>query len=710
MDYKEARDKLLISKDEEESIKRYQGFMHTSVNILSNMSYEAYTEMKSQGWKVPETAEELEKAIDDFIKIYSAMYKESSNIQSVEKVVRGTGNKEMSRLHTSTDQFLSTSRKEDIAKTFTRYGDSAIVRITMDKGTPHLNMSSYLNDGSKNEEEILIAPFCKINKKERVSDWDGYKYYQLDISKPELEEKTDEELTKLKEKVTTGFEQFIENMKNYREVESKIYVAREGLERGNIDDRMYFSKKVKEYEEQKRELYSSLYNYKSQVREYLEGNCRKKELEIDEALKVIDEEYKKREEERIKTEKIEKDKEQKLKESENLSKNVDGALSNSEDFDNKINELYKDLVSKQQKIEDISKFLQLSYNSENRINLIPEKIKNIEKVMQYINEKVEEEKDCLQNAKTEISEIEEKNTNVTEYNESLKSANVIYDNMTDYSKKYASELETQLKEDILKKSLSLIKNAKLAKYNDEYQKLENEKIGFFGKLFGKEALRQEKLKNIALKINSENIDSIRTAEETNNFSIRETLTELYIAGNYELGSEYNQEIRDYYESIREIFKSKNGKFTDEEINQLAQNKIAKNQSILPVEYGKKVSTKQQIEILKMQNDELNAKNGEKRLKQKENIRETLRVGKSDNITLISNGFDAIEGIIVGENQYYDLEDREDRMQKADPNKNQYDNTIDLWGKNQYSDLQKKEEMMKKTVQNKNKDNDVDLWR
>ena len=677
MDYKEAREKLLINEDEEASIKRYQGFMHTSINILSNMSYKAYNEMKHQGWKVPETTEELEKAIDDFIKIYSAMYKESLNSQSKVKVVRGTGNKEMNRLGTITDQFLSTSRKEDIAKTFTQYGDSAIVRITMDKGTPHLNMSSYLNEGSKNEEEILIAPFCKIDKKETVSNWNGYKYYQLEISKPELQEKSDEALTKLKEKVTIGFEKFLDNMKKYEEMDYKIYIARENLKREDTEDKRHLTSEVKRCEKEKQEIYSSLYSYKSQLREYLEGSCRKKEKELDEASIVIEEENKKIEQEKLEREKIEEEKELKLKVSERLSGNVDQTISNSKEFDNKINELYKDLASKQQKIAEISEFLQISYRPENRINLIPEKIKNIEKAMQYINEKVENEKDCLQNLKTETSEIESKNTNVTQYKNSLDHANVIYENMNGYRNEYASYLQTQLKEDILKKSLSLIKNAKLAQYNDQYQKLENEKIGFFGKLFGKEALRQEKLKNIALKINGENIDDARNAEETNNFSIRETLAELYIAGNYELGSEYNQEIRNYYESIKEVFKSKNGKFTDEEICQLAQEKMVKNQNILPVKYGEKISTKQQIEILKKQNDELNTKNEEKRLKSRGNIRETLQTGKNDNIELILNGTDAIVGIIA-ENSYYDLEDKEEKMELANPNKNKYNNTVDLW--------------------------------
>ena len=121
-----------LTKQERTSINRYLGFSHTSINLLINFDPKIYESLSNTGWLLPENSKDIERNIEDFVNIYSAMYKESRNRITPSFLVRGTSNKRAQELNGSAKQFLSTSTDESIAKTFTEYGDGALVYFSVD--------------------------------------------------------------------------------------------------------------------------------------------------------------------------------------------------------------------------------------------------------------------------------------------------------------------------------------------------------------------------------------------------------------------------------------------------------------------------------------------------------------------------------------------------------------------------------------------------
>ena len=108
MDLNQAYDIVNVSQEEVKSVKGYLGHTHTGINLLGNFTPENYENLKNQGWLLPETTEDLKRNIEDFVNIYSAMYKESRGKTANPYLVRGTSNKRLNEFDgKTTTQFLS---------------------------------------------------------------------------------------------------------------------------------------------------------------------------------------------------------------------------------------------------------------------------------------------------------------------------------------------------------------------------------------------------------------------------------------------------------------------------------------------------------------------------------------------------------------------------------------------------------------------------
>ena len=127
MNIEEAKKKLKISEEEIAALEHYTGFEHTRINLLCNMDPEIIESLSKDGWLMIKDKEELEKYIDRFTNIYSAMYKNSKNGYHPTRLVRGTGISDVERLRGVANQYLSTTRSIEVAKTFTHVKDPAIV-------------------------------------------------------------------------------------------------------------------------------------------------------------------------------------------------------------------------------------------------------------------------------------------------------------------------------------------------------------------------------------------------------------------------------------------------------------------------------------------------------------------------------------------------------------------------------------------------------
>lgn len=75
MDIQEAYAMEQLTKQERTSINRYLGFSHTSINLLINFDPKIYESLSNTGWLLPENQKDIERNIEDFVNIYSTMYK-----------------------------------------------------------------------------------------------------------------------------------------------------------------------------------------------------------------------------------------------------------------------------------------------------------------------------------------------------------------------------------------------------------------------------------------------------------------------------------------------------------------------------------------------------------------------------------------------------------------------------------------------------------
>ena len=151
---------------------------------------------------------------------------------------------------------------------------------------------------------------------------------------------------------------------------------------------------------------------------------------------------------------------------------------------------------------------------------------------------------------------------------------------------------------------NIIKDAKIKKYAKESDVLASEGVSFFGSFTGKNALQLERIKNIKLKI--ELLQS-KKIEEKDTYEEKDMMADLYACAISELGGKFTNEMQKMYDSIKE--KCEDSSVTDENVYNLACEKITKGQSYLPVIHQEKprgifANTKMQVEFYKIENKKL----------------------------------------------------------------------------------------------------------
>ena len=621
MEIIEAKEKMQITQEEIESLRRYQGFWHTTVNTLCNMEPNIINELNKSGWRMLETEDEVRQALNDFVNIYSAMYKSSRGKNFyLTSLVRGTSNKDVGQIGERTNQFLSTTTSEEIAKTFTHYGDDAILRISIDKDVPCIDMTPYKNEGSRDEHEILVSPFCEVVGKKMISKWEGYTYYSMGLNKSQLQEKSEEELNELKEYIIKEFSTNMDRIKEYIEYGNQIEVYDESYKRASGDKKEQkdiIEQKAKDIEKSI-QLSKMIQEFKIKLRDYLEGSCRQKEIEIDK-----DGEKNKKENEVTTEEKTE-------------SKRQKTQIAHDYDSEEKIaalinlNKVFVNLSKKNAQFEHIAQVLSIPYTYGKNIGEIKQKI------------------DAIKNAANRTNAKDVSNKLGTD----------TYQTLQDLCDSFEKKVTLQLKEEVYKKAMFMIKSAKISQYKQQYQMLSSQKIGFLGRLQGKEKLRQEQMRNIELRINGENIEEVITADETNKFSIRNILAEIYMVNNYELGGGPNQELVDFYNAIKSVFKNGKKEFSDEFISSIAQVKMSKkSKGLIDIDTSEK--TRSKISRVQESNKYLESLNIQKEKKIRENYRKSMK-NRENPMQQIIGELARIEGSFAQERYYsQQLEEKEE---------------------------------------------------
>ena len=617
MNIEEAKKKLKISEEEIAALEHYTGFEHTRINLLCNMDPEIIESLSKDGWLMIKDKEELEKYIDRFTNIYSGMYKNSKNGYHPTRLVRGTGISDVERLRGVANQYLSTTRSIEVAKTFTHVKDPAIVYLDMEDGVPAIDMDKYHSENARSEEEVLIAPFCRVVENKLYSKFDGYTFYNVKVAKPELKEKSQEDLESLQNKVINSFEDNLELIEEYQQLKDDIEIINERLQAATVtgadkEDIKYLEDELFKKREKFFEVTNNVNDYKNSLRGLLEGKCRQREIEIDKAKEEIDkynlkeqEETKKKVEEEIRQGQIGK-----------TNDHITDTINNSKELGASLDAIYEDLLKTDEKSRIMAESLGIPYKSRSEIGDISKKIEGIKEILAQSEKTANEQKLDVQDKDISKDIAIEKDSEVSKYSSSIIEAQRLVQSIESYGEEFSDEEFLNIKEEVYKKAMSLIKEAKTSKLNGLKEEIQNRKVGLFGRLLGKEKLRQAELKNIELKIEAEN--SKKPDLRFNDFSVRTTLAIVYNAKE-ELGEENGHNLSDFYNKIKENFALESGKFDDEKIAQMAKELEGKN---LPIAYDPKEKTKVKIQRIQEENERLEMANKDLREEQDTEERES----------------------------------------------------------------------------------------
>ncbi len=586
MESKQAYDNLIINDAEKKSIQRYMGFSHTRINMLADFNPSVVKELTSKGWVIAESSQELEEDINDFINIYSAMYKEKKKI-STNKLIRGTTNNEARNIIKgySYNRILSTSTDENIAKRFCQYGNSALIRIQTSGEIPSLYAGDFLEEHSADEEEIIIAPFAKVEKAQITSDWKGYKYYDVTISAPELEEIPQEKIDELKKEVLEQFPEFIKEINGMQENELG----------------MYDEKNMK------------LYRFRTKIQELMKGLCKQKELEIDRAKEEVKEKKEKKEEkpEKAAVQDKEKIEQERAKEQEQLNKkkaqelilqsyrtNLRGTINNgiksTLELDDIIKKEYEDLIRHESKYLDVARRLNLDFHGLLEDENIYEAVANARNSCDAVqDDMIESDANNADNQQ----DIYGKRKDVEEMLDGIKVGKEIALDLPKIREVYDKEAMHEIKKSLYMRVHRIIREEQINKLMKQKEEKQNSKTTFFEKVFGKNELKKQQIMALDLQIQTLTENPIAEQET---YRVRDILGEVRAFNIMEKDSKYSQQMERLEESIPKIFDG----FSEQEINEIAERKIAERKNlpeVLPEKIGL-FQIRKAANMLKQQNE------------------------------------------------------------------------------------------------------------
>lgn len=587
MDLENAKRILAISDFEKQSIQRYLGYKHASINFLANINEDIYERMSRSGWRLPSNKEELKQCIDDFVNIYSAMYKNSKNSKAHNlKLIRGTNTTDIRSLHTTTNQFLSSSTDEYIAKRFCEYNNAALVRISLEDGVPFLYAETFREEHSSNEMEYIIAPFCKISDQKLVSKWNDYSYYQLSLKKPQLQEKSTEEISTLLEDILDGFQNNINDLQECNRLKDsqELYEMKYNRAAGNKNDQQDILKaKHQAYKDYMAKL-KVTHDFKDKMNQLLQGLCRQKELSIDEAYNIIDQERQRQ------AELLEKQRQAKLKE-EARAKSIESYLSattiaknSSVSLGSNVKNTFLSMSDIEKKYMAVYKLMEIPYLADSINN--PNTIKDISLIQSNLNNILLQVESQNIDSNSSIDDIATTSKQLSPFMDGVSYGTEVAKDFPDIVELYEKQCLHSLTKSIYEKAHKLLQNEKLKKYTNERNVLSAKKIGFFGTLLGKKELNDLKIEELGLKMNlSRDIPEPKDGE----YSIKDVLAEIVATSQTEFNGVMPIEIQSLYNTIRNTFMNQSTKkpFSDELINELASNKIAEQQSNLPITQNNK---------------------------------------------------------------------------------------------------------------------------
>lgn len=488
-------DRLPSNDEEIQSIQRYSGPLHAKINVLGDLDFERIAKMHNKGWNMKSSKAEIQDLIKDFVNIYGLIYRDGKMGHS--RLLRGTITDEVKNIK-SGDEIsgaLSTTLDEDIAKRFcSDYNNAVIMRIETIGDLPHCYIEKQKEDNLDNEKEVLILPFSKVKDIQFVSEWEDTKYYNVTLERGELPELSDETLSDLRKSCINGYEQFIEQVKQYEDLEAE-YERLSTLSPITLEERKLIIQDKDKILEEYGHIKESISNYKTNFRQMLKGLCKQREMDID-----------------MQRNETKSEKQEEQKESEMQTTQIQ--------VERKIQEIQQEILDKlYAEIEQLK-----GITNQDSTFIRQSLLNNIANIMQRIYKYRDISKILeIQTFNSQALEYE-LNDKVEQIGEELKKKitandpNMEFELLEELAKKYGNAKEMlvefpgflqgydensmlDIKINLNRKVQEMIYRTKINRLNYESNSALSEKDTFLNKILGKTKLKQAKVRNIETKMN-----------------------------------------------------------------------------------------------------------------------------------------------------------------------------------------------------------------
>ncbi|MCI9246766.1 MAG: hypothetical protein HFJ30_06570 [Clostridia bacterium] len=438
-----------------------------------------------------------------------------------------------------------------------------------------------------------------------LADFNPKTYLTLKDTAWSIDEKP-EELATLYDEVMSGFSQNIQAIKELDHLEAKL----ESLDRfymqvqGDRKEQEYIREDKQKTQEEYDKLVSSTYGFKCKLQGLLQGLCKQKEMEIDQAHEVVKEDKERRQAE------------QEAREAEEARQKLVSELStklvqtpqNASNLEGTLLKTYNEFVHTDEKAKGLAKQLGIEYTrtikSTNARQLVEQIQTNLQETVSKTNGVNLDEKASIEEAQKIASEVLERVDGVSYAVEVAQSL----PELVDLNKK---QVEEEIKRRVYDRVQSVIQQARVQSYTAEKENIQGESIGFLGKLFGKEQLREKRLENLDLKIE---LAQRNVLPENDEYSIRQMLVDMHICASTELGGEFTPEMQELYQAIMDTYGEKNKDILSERnVRRLVSQRQASNQATaeLPVVRGNRPrifgKTKAQSNMVELENQGLKQK-------------------------------------------------------------------------------------------------------
>ena len=526
MDINQANMIIKISPEEIKSFEKYISYDHALINMICNMDINYYREVKEKNI-IPKDKEEFKSLLNDFVNMYSIITKIGT--QAPRRLHRGSANNNLQI--TPKNSFISTSLSRNIAQSFMKNGEGVISTYSVPSEIPVLNVEHFKESfiqgynsrdelGSRDEQEYIIYPFTEGIETFIGKNDDGCSIYNVTLKKQELEKVDEDELKRLSDEVIDGFEEFIESLNEEEELDNKARLYYHQFVTNSSDDMQYVKESYERYSNEKKKISRHNDQYRNSVVKLIRGLCKAKELEINDAYKVIQDNSDK---------KYRENDEKNRKEVNSALYQTYGKIS--EDFkyisgflmqnrENLMNTAKKEKrMSSALGIEDDDGINRMQINS------------MFEQIIQKIR-KITDELAIQNNGENiPLADATGKMQSLNEYEQVLNDVKGVLNDLTNCSRQYSAESQNVIKENLYNKVFNVLKSSKQSYYYGQLKSLQSKKPNLLDRITGKAKLRDEQIRQLNLKIQYENFT---TPEKKQRYSVHDMLTEIYYTSEVEL--------------------------------------------------------------------------------------------------------------------------------------------------------------------------------